>query len=523
MVDDGLLRKFSLPESAVNSQEIRYDPRDDVWPVSSSGTKNIDLSRYREDCTALFLQSLKLALVTLNRRLKPTSLTTYLRAGLNPLLEGKTKPCGEITQTDLEAYWFTLPPNRKYWISSLKPVCEALALHGIPGHCITPGALEYLRNLNPGGCFGRGEATRTWDPVRGPMTPDELDALLRALHAGFVRAEISEEDYILILLFASFGARTANLADLRVCDLTITQDDELPSYQLHIPRVKQQGVRFRAAFYTRHVVPELGTFLEEYIALQKERHAGLGLGNQLPLFVDLRNSDPVRPYHRGTSQISEHAVTTSKRLAIPCQRTGTNMRVNSRRYRSTVGTMARAMGLDPSAIAELLDHGDTRTQEVYAAIGPEVLAGITQRLQGFRGPLAGAFLGRMGEPGEVAEPQHLIFRPQFRKDRADSTVGGCEASRRCAGRRPFACYLCNLFTASMEGDHEGALADVVEERVRFGTHAGNDLQYLTADSVADAIRAVITMRDRRLNEMGKDLTQIRLEKKTLLHKRGIIT
>jgi len=108
MPDEAVLRKYTLPESVVNSQELRYDPREDVWVVSSGGVSTLDLSRYREDCTPLFLQSLKLALVTLNRTLQPTTITNYLRSGLNPLLEHLQKPCGEITREGLESYWFTL-------------------------------------------------------------------------------------------------------------------------------------------------------------------------------------------------------------------------------------------------------------------------------------------------------------------------------------------------------------------------------------------------------------------------------
>ena len=47
MYDGNVLRKHALPESAVNIGGLRYDPRDDVWPVSSGS--NLHLSRYRED------------------------------------------------------------------------------------------------------------------------------------------------------------------------------------------------------------------------------------------------------------------------------------------------------------------------------------------------------------------------------------------------------------------------------------------------------------------------------------------
>ena len=79
----------------------------------------------------------------------------------------------------------------------------------------------------------------------------------------------------------------------------------------------------------------------------------------------------------------------------------------------------------------------------------------------------------------------------------------------CAGRRPFACYLCTMFSASMEGDHEGALRDVLEGRVLFDQDAGYGLRYLTADSVAQSIRKVIALVEKKLKVMGKTLDQIR--------------
>jgi streptogramin lyase len=45
MPDEAVLRKYTLPESVVNSQELRYDPREDVWVVSSGGVSTLDLSR----------------------------------------------------------------------------------------------------------------------------------------------------------------------------------------------------------------------------------------------------------------------------------------------------------------------------------------------------------------------------------------------------------------------------------------------------------------------------------------------
>lgn len=519
-----VLAKYALPDTATTGQGIRYDPREDIWLVHGNRSQYLNLSRYRSDCTPRFLQSLKLALIAQLKTLSPSTVRNYLVKGLNPLLNRLVFPCEGITRADLEAYWCSLPADRKYEFSSLRSLHRALGKHGIPGYSITPDALAYLETLKTGD-NPNGVAASSWDPVNGPMTPDELHAFLSALNAAFARFEISAENYLLILLFASFGARAANLADLKICDLQqTTGKDGVPVYTLRIPRVKQKGGRFRQSSYERSVVPELGVLLHGYITDSMERHADLRLGDQLPMFVDPgKASDPIRPLHQSIQQLRCHATKIAEKLAVPCARTGEALHGNPRRFRYTQATLARAMGFSPSQIAALLDHGTTRTQEIYAAISPEVLRGIMDRLHGFRGPLAGAFLGRLGEPGEVADPQHLIFRPKFRADVSEPTLGSCEASRRCGGRRPFVCYLCPLFYASMEGDHEGALADVMEERVKFDTYAGDGLRYLTANAVADAIREVIRMVNERLEKMGKTLAQIRAEKETLLREQGLIS
>lgn len=521
MSDENLLLKYALPESTGDGRGLIYDPRGDIWKVSSPTAKRIDLTWFRENCTSSFLQSLKLALLSLNRTLSPGTLVRYLGEGLHPLMMPMTKPCGEIGRGDLEGFWLTLPADRKYRFKSLKTIINALAQHGIPGHSVTEDALDYLRTISPGNNVV-GEAARTWDPVKGPLTTDELDAFLRALIAGFVRAEINAETYVLIWLLASFGARTSNLADLKVCDLQILEIEGITKYELHIPRVKQQGGRFRDSFYTRKVVPEFGVLLEVYIQRQKELYSNLSSGEDLPLFVDPRNTDPIRTYHRYSHRLGAWVSETAGRLEVPSLRTSEPLHLNARRFRYTMGTLARASGLDPAGIAALLDHGDTRTQEVYAAVSPEVLEDYTRRLGGHLTPLASAYLGRIGEPGEITDPQQMVFRAVFRKGCAEPSVGSCEASRKCGGRKPYACYLCPLFVASMEGDHEGALLDVLEERVRFDEHAGDGLRYLTTDSVVQTIRKVIAMVEVRLKEMGKNLTQIRAEKLALMLERGII-
>jgi len=521
MFEENLLKKYALPESVTNSQGLWYDPRADVWKVSSSSLKNLYFTRYREECTPEFLQSLKLAMVSLHRRLKPNSLQNCFKHGLNPLMKRMPQPVGQITQSDLEEHCLALPPERKWWLNSLKSLGSALGQFGIPGHSITPDALAFLKTLKPG-CNEQGQAAATWDPVAGPLTPDEMEAFLRALDAAFVRAEVSLENYVLILLFASFGARAANMADLKVCDLQSTVKSGVTTYVLHIPRVKQQGGRFRQESYTRKVFPELAVLLESFIERQKERYASLGCGDRLPVFVDPGNRDPIRTFHRDQPQIAMHAIKTANRLAVVSLRTGEILHVNTRRYRHTTATVAKAMGFSPGAIAALLDHGSTQTQEVYAAISPALLRDYTERLGGYRNPLAAAFLGRIAEPGESVAPGQWVFRPRFAKDSPDPVVGGCEASRQCAGRRPYVCYLCPLFTASMEGDHEGALADVVEERVRFDQEAGDALRFMTQDSVAGAIRKVIDMVEERLKELGKTLEQIRQEKEALLRQKGVI-
>lgn len=110
MFDESVLLKYSLPERTTNSSGLWYDPREDVWPVSSTRVQKLDLTKYRHASSPAFLQSLKLALVSLNRTLKPKTISNYLCMGLDPLIRRMAKPCEEITRADLEACWFSLPP-----------------------------------------------------------------------------------------------------------------------------------------------------------------------------------------------------------------------------------------------------------------------------------------------------------------------------------------------------------------------------------------------------------------------------
>ena len=521
MPDENYLLAHALPEAVVNSQGINYDPRDDIWRVSSANVKEIDLTIFREKCTLLFFQSLKLALIVLNSRLKPASLRTYLFNGLRPLLEGFPGPCAGICRKDLEALWIRLGPDRKHWFRYLRPLCQVLYLHGIPGASITPDAVDYINSLKPGDPEA-DHLVNNWDPVSGPLTPDELDAFLRALDGAFAAGKINARAYVLILLFASFGARNSNLADLKICDLRLKNENGSLKYEMSIPSVKKRGARFRELFYTRPLGTGIGVLIEAYVSHLKEQYEFLGCGDDLPMFPDPDNHDPIRRFHPDSDSLGHYAVNTANRLEVVSTRTGGKLHVNARRYRYTQGTMARAMGLDPLAIAALLDHGSTETLHVYAAISPGVLADIMERLQSDRAPLAAGFLGRIADLGKAMDPQKTVFRARFRKDCPEPRVGECEASRQCGGRKPYACYPCPMFTASMEGDHEGALSDVLEERVLFDRDAGDALRFLTADSVAQAIRSVINLVQERLMEMGKTLEELRQEKEAIYRDKGFV-
>lgn len=498
---------FVLPSTSKNKAGEIFDPREDLWQFSSSSHWiYITFVPLHACATPAMVNSLKAAMAGEARRVKAGTCEPTIRNGAHSLLRHAHGRSGElvdrITLDMVQAYALSLDERHRHRLTWVKTLGRALAIHGDPAHGIEHQALRWLNKQKiPGNPLG--EAVRWMDPVNGPLLPHEDRLLMAALHAAFEANEIPLGMYLRILLFRLSGMRAAQVADLKCKDLTLRDG----VYTLAFPQVKKRGEGWRESFETWALTPEVGALLRGWLAQEKARWAHLGLGDDLPLFVNPRNRDPIRTYHLGGSSLASSLPsylahlkapdpTSRKLVPIISPRTGMPFKISMRRFRMSLATWALMKGASLLEVAKLLGHaGVSPSLNAYIAIDVDVLEENDRKMASSEVRTAGYFRGELlDEPGAGSR----LYPESF----GGPTVGTCRSL--CSQRKPYACYPCRLFQALMEGPHEQVLHDLQAE-CEDTLAQGGTLQLPTHDLTILAVRQVIDLRNARLCRDGLTL------------------
>lgn len=503
-----------LPDSAVSRQGLVFDPRCDDWRLSSS-SQNVHISfvALRAWATPALVDSLKLALSVEARRLAARTIRGCMDMAVVPLLR-HAHACNQeaqdqITLAMVQAFNMTLDTRHKHWLHSVKMLAVALTNHGDPAHGIEPQALAWLHRQKIG-TNPKGEATLTWHPEKGPLLQIEDRILMTGLHSAFEADCLPLHIYLKALLFRLSGMRPSQIADLKCKDLTLRDG----VYYLNCPQAKGRGGIFRGRFEEWALTPEVGALLAGFIAQQKNHWKHLGCNDEeLPLFPNPRNPDPVRRFHLVGGSIAKEIPDYLTRLTVPdpvnrervqiqSPRTGRPFKVNMKRFRISLATWALQRGATLMEVATLLGHSNIDNVMVYAAIDPEELEEMDRKMAAseiitagyFRGELVNAFLSDA--------------KPVYTEHFSGSPLGACPCH--CALRKPVACYPCGQFRAFMEGPHEQVLHDLLEERDLI-QRTGGTAQVNTHDLSVQAVKEVIHLRDERLRRDGLTLQDLQAE------------
>ena len=332
----------------------------------------------------------------------------------------------------------------------------------------------------------KGAAVRFRDPLKGPLDPDEQQVVTNAVAAEAGRAR----DRAIVMLHLELGVNpqaTTRMKnrDLEVFHANVVVDGQsvpLTKHQLKVPRVKKRK-EFRET-KTRPISDRLGTLLSE---LQRGKPDD-------PLFHWLANDSP--------EQSVEGAMHRFARVAgLVSPRTRARLRLTPRRFRYTLATEMAREGASREKIAEVLDHSDLQSVEVYVEAASYVADQLGKRFDQVFDPLFQRFRGKIvdaeAQPAFPDVPPKIIPGDIIHFPTAPLNLGGIGMCGRdvrrdglCRLAPPLTCYPCEFFAAFRAGPHAEVLTAL--ERITTEMKAVSDSRIpMQLENVIAAVRQLI--------------------------------
>lgn len=488
-----------LPRLARTYAGIVFNPQELIWVLSDPIEKNRVFSWgvVRSRVSIELFDSLRLSLFwyvsskSLSHAFNVFScLCEFIDDCADAVLSG-------IASQHLINYRSKLDKNTEWRLGTLNGYLKKIVDLGYPG--VEPAAVDIVSRMklkrNP-----TGVAVLTMDVEKGPFTQIESLAISEAIAAAISTEALAYSEFVLVLLLQSLGSRTAQLACLKLKDLTILElPNGLVAYDLAVPRAKQRGAPHRSEMKVRRLPNDIGKAVDvqRSLVLADYRERGLSgvLEEELPLFPDWENSAvPGFLYHATSKRLSHRLIVVMDQLNIPSERAEGGLHCTSKRFRSTVATRAAEEGYGVLLIAELLDHSDIHNAGIYIDATTSILENIDRAVAIRLAPLAQAFAGKLMNDRSAAvrsdDPKSRIRHPDFSED-----LGGCGRYGFCNAAAPIACYTCRYFQAWIDAPHEEVLGFLLKDRDRVRALTGdlhvaaiNDRTILAVAQVIELVR-----------------------------------
>ena len=172
----------------------------------------------------------------------------------------------------------------------------------------------------------------------------------------------------------------------------------------------------------RYCSKQIGRLLERLIeenrALKTDPRVADG---EWPLFIATLEGDlPGLLYHMSSRQIASRLKATLGRI--------TGLKSNAKRFRITLAQRAVDDGKDKYTVAELLDHSDTQSVQVYFEASPAMVERLDRHLAMELAPLAQAFAGVLvlseTDARHGDDPRSRIYDKTLRNN-VDRPLGTC--------------------------------------------------------------------------------------------------
>ena len=282
----------------------------------------------------------------------------------------------------------------------------------------------------------KGTSVRVGDPDNGPFTESEQLAIQSALNNAYAAGEIDLPTYALGWLFRAYGQRPIQVAALKEKDLVVDADKTgTRFYTLLVPSAKRRGQGIREVLKPRYCSKQVGQLLELLIEQNQPLKTDPSVADgEWPIFIsDQEGELPGLSFHMPAQHIGRRA-----RALEPV----TGIKMNSRRFRTTLAQWAVDDGKDPYTVAELLDHSDTQNVKVYYEAGPAMVQRLDRHLAMEMVPLAQAFAGVLvlseaDVPGGGG-PMSRIYDKTL-SDNVNKPLGTCGQLSFYGLAAPFAC------------------------------------------------------------------------------------
>lgn len=495
-----------LPELVTLRSKAQIDPRQMVWSFMDGVayvSMNFDNLPFQ---VKPLVTSLKMVLINVleeNSVVYASNLFRTFARLASVVSENAGQPISEISANHVSNYIATFSPGDKLGLeaqlSALLGRWEKLHYPGV-----SHAAFQLISKRKKKG-NRKGEAVRTLDPVKGPLTEFELQQLISELNNAYASKLIEERYYYLTWLAILTGQRVSQYCALKVKDLSHAIDEfgEI-TYQIMIPKAKQRGEVIRDSFVYKKLNVDFGKKLWEYSL--EVRKSLSELADDAPLFPSSRKHKNGYQIgngfegHFNSQELSAEFQAALAAISPVSPRTFAPMNLAIGRFRDTLGTRAAQEGFGELVIAEILGHSDTQNVSCYTAATPEIAARIDGQIAKDLAPIARAFMGVIlihpSDATRANDPASNIVDYRHSK----KGVGSCGTMYDCNFNAPIACYTCRNFQAFLHAPHKLLLQHMLKERERLLVVSGprvaaiNDLTIVAMQSVVaecDRIKSAI--------------------------------
>jgi integrase len=359
----------------------------------------------------------------------------------------------------------------------------------------------------------KGRAVQSNDPLQGPYTQLEMEAIHDGLTNAFMECRVSLEDWVMLKLYLERGLRRVQLAQLAFQDFT----GKPGSYFIDQPRSKQRQEVFRESF-SRYPISE-----DLYAAVQllktkrvKEINglASAGVAKSLSLVPLFPRYEVLMLRAQQGGTIDAQCFQTREGMNAPLQRvesainafserTGERIILASKRFRLTLGTDLNREGAGVGVIAAALDHEDHQNAGVYVESTGDNATRLNHKVGRLLAPLAQAFAGLVvRDEGDATRGNDPTSR--IRTIDGDENIGSCGSYAFCNSNAPVACYTCVKFQPWLDAPHEDVLVRLYEERERTLRATGDETIARILDRTILAVEDVIQRCEALLKKEPKD-------------------
>lgn len=481
-----------------------FNISDSIWRLDGSTT--INLGKLPSSLDIDTDQGFRRSLCRYAEELSAVT-TEHMFKFFKSFMEKETNE-GRFTLENLTKYRVSLDSDKEHLIGGVKSFLLAWHEWGYKG--ITNEVADYLKELKLKGMI-KGKAVTGACPYSGPLTHNELGALIDWASNAFMQNELNLKEYSAFMAFVMTGRRPVQIRSLRAVDLIVREDSNGNDYVINCPRAKQRGVGFREQFTSLTINEDL------YLLLHNQRNQSIqfvesclgekipaSLHEQIPIYLqesrvrclttikDLKSKINNTPdyLHMTRDSASELIRGVSRKNKAKSERTGEYINFTSYRFRYTKATNLARRGITGVALAAALDHVDTQNIGIYTENTEETAKQIDEVMAPMLAPLAQAFSGKL-----IASERDAVRAndPNSRvKNGKSENVGSCGTYAFCAsGYR--ACYTCSSFEPWIEAPHEEVLNEILAERKKQKELGISNNVIQSTDRLLLAVQQVIMM------------------------------